>query len=74
VSNHLVTVAEKLASTLLTVPLDDLKSVRNKTATLGDAEQQLLNNALGALPADGLPDPNQNQNIESREDRDASYS
>jgi chromosome segregation ATPase len=53
---HLVAEATKVASSLFTVPLDDLRSVLNRIATLADAERKLLNNALGALRAEGLPD------------------
>jgi hypothetical protein len=53
---HLVAEATKLASSLFTVPLDDLKSVLNKIETFANAEKQLLNGALGALRTDGLPD------------------
>jgi|HubBroStandDraft_1064217.scaffolds.fasta_scaffold25218_3 hypothetical protein len=48
--------ATKLASTIFTVPLDEISSVLGKIAALADAEQGLLNGALGALRTDGLPD------------------
>jgi hypothetical protein len=53
---HLVAEATKLASSLFTVPLEDLGAVLITIETLANGEQQLLNSALGALRADGLPD------------------
>jgi hypothetical protein len=52
----LATEATKLASRMFDGPLDEVGSILNKIAALADGEQRLLNSALGAFRAEGLPD------------------
>jgi hypothetical protein len=52
----LVAEATKLAASIFTVPLDEVRALLRKIAALADAERGLLNSALGALRESGLPD------------------
>jgi hypothetical protein len=53
---ELVAEATKLASTLLQLPLSDMSPALNEISVLAEAEGRLINNALGTLRENGLPD------------------